>query len=69
MQGFNENLCVLLILALYACLLWAGLPVVMVMVGFGVVLAAAIAAVIWRSHKMRRLRHDVLKSSPAARSS
>lgn len=69
LQGFNENLSVLLMLALYAGLLWIGLTATAVMVGFGLVLALAMCALIWRSRGMRRLRTSGLKSSRAARSS
>lgn len=42
-QGFNENLSVLVMLGLYTLLLWLGLPIVPLMVGFGLLLAAGMA--------------------------
>ncbi len=65
-QGFNENLSVLLMLALYAALLRLGLPVVTVMVGFGLSLALAMCVLIWRSRGMRRSRREPLRPSRAA---
>lgn len=43
-QGFNENLSVLVMLGLYTLLLWLGLPIVPLMVGFGLLLTAGMAA-------------------------
>lgn len=53
-QGFNENLSVLVMLALYAALLWLGVPVVNLMVGCGLALALTMAYLTWRSRGMRR---------------
>lgn len=47
-QGFNENASVLLMLSLYAALLAAGLPLLWLMQGLGLGLAALIAALMWR---------------------
>jgi len=43
-QGFNENLSVLVMLGIYTLLLWLGLPIVPLMVGFGLLLAAGMSA-------------------------
>lgn len=43
-QGFNENLSALVMLGVYTLLLWLGLPIVPLMVGFGLLLAAGMAA-------------------------
>ena len=50
-QGFNENASVLLMLMLYAGLLAWQVPIVGVMWGFGLLIAAVMAALMWR---MRR---------------
>lgn len=42
-QGFNENLSVLVMLGIYTLLLWLGLPIVPLMVGFGLLLAAGMS--------------------------
>ena len=47
-QGFNENASILAMLAGYAALLWLDLPVVALLAGFGVAIAAAMAALMWR---------------------
>ncbi len=52
-QGFNENASVLLMLMLYAGLLAWQVPIVGVMWGFGLLIAAVMAALMWR---MRRLK-------------
>lgn len=52
-QGFNENASVLLMLMLYAGLLAWQVPIVLVMWGFGLLIAAVMAALMWR---MRRLK-------------
>ncbi len=67
-QGFNENLSVLLMLALYAGLLWLGMPVVTVMVGFGLTLALAMGVLIWLSRGLRRNQRSPLKPSRAMQS-
>lgn len=48
-QGFNENLSVLLMLALYASLLAAQVPIVPLMVGFGLLLTLFMLALWWLS--------------------
>ena len=48
MQGFNENASVLAMLAAYALMLWAGMPIVPLMAVFGIGIASGIAALIWR---------------------
>ncbi len=47
-QGFNENASVLAMLAIYTALLWFDLPVVALLSGFGVAIAGAMAALMWR---------------------
>jgi LPLT family lysophospholipid transporter-like MFS transporter len=47
-QGFNENASVLAMLGAYTALLWFDLPVVALLSGFGVAIALAMAALIWR---------------------
>jgi len=42
-QGYNENLSILLMLAVYAGLVALDLPVVPLLLGFGVLIAAAMA--------------------------
>ncbi len=46
-QGFNENLCVLGMLAVYAGCEAAGVPIGVTLSGLGVLMAAAIAGLIW----------------------
>ena len=47
-QGFNENLSILLMLGSYASLLALQVPLVPLMMGFGGLIAAAMALLIWR---------------------
>jgi hypothetical protein len=47
-QGFNENLSILLMLGSYAGLLAWQAPMLPLMSGFGLLVAAAMAALIWR---------------------
>lgn len=47
-QGFNENLSVLVMLGLYALLLRAGLDIIPLMTGFGLLLAAGMAGLMLR---------------------
>jgi MFS family permease len=60
-QGFNENLSVLLMLALYATLLAAQVPIVPLMVGFGLLLTLAMLVLWWLS---RRTQHGAFSSWP-----
>jgi MFS family permease len=53
-QGFNENLNVLMMLAGYAALIALDVPIVPLMWGFGLLVAAAMALLIWREHGMER---------------
>jgi MFS family permease len=46
-QGFNENLSVLAMLAVYAALLGAGVPIVTLMWGFGLLITSALGALWW----------------------
>ena len=47
-QGFNENLSILVMLAVYSVLQWGGVPIVPLMGGFGLLISAAMAALMWR---------------------
>lgn len=51
-QGFNENLSILVMLAMYALLLALGLPIVPLMVGFGLLLAAGMATLWWKTRPL-----------------
>ena len=53
-QGFNENLNVLAMLAGYAALIALDVPIVPLMWGFGLLVAGAIALLIRREHVMER---------------
>ena len=52
-QGFNENASVLAMLALYALVVRAGVAIVPLMVGFGVLLALAMGMLAWRARHVR----------------
>jgi len=54
-QGFNENLSVLAMLAGYAALVAIDVPIVPLMWGFGLLVAAAIALLMWRERCVTRL--------------
>jgi MFS transporter, LPLT family, lysophospholipid transporter len=56
-QGFNENLSVLVMLALYAALLAAGVPVQALMVALGLVVGGGVAALTWRDSWVRARPH------------
>ncbi|QPF76786.1 lysophospholipid transporter LplT [Roseateles sp. DAIF2] len=63
-QGFNENLSVLLMLGAYAGALALELPLLPLMSGFGALIALAMAALLWRRGRAapsssRRLGRDV----------
>ena len=47
-QGFNENVSVLALLALYGALVAAEMPIVELLYGFGLLIAAAMGALWWR---------------------
>ncbi len=47
-QGFNENLSILVMLAIYAALLAAEVPIVPLMWGWGLVIAGLIGLLVWR---------------------
>lgn len=47
-QNFNENLSVLVMLAAYAGLLWAGVDIRSLMAGLGAMVAALVGALVWR---------------------
>ena len=53
-QGFNENLSVLMMLAGYAALVALDVPIVPLMWGFGLMVAAAIALLMWRERCVRQ---------------
>jgi MFS family permease len=50
-QGFNENASVLAMLAVYAALLALDMPIVELMWGFGLCIAAMMSALIWRDRR------------------
>lgn len=52
-QGFNENLCVLAMLAAYAGCEAAGVPIGLTLSGLGMLVACAIALLIWMDAKRR----------------
>lgn len=54
-QGFNENLSVLMMLAGYAALVAIDMPIVPLMWGFGLLVAAAIALLMWRERCVTRV--------------
>jgi MFS family permease len=53
-QGFNENLSILVMLSAYAAMLALDVPIVPLMSGFGLVVAAAVGALIWRERVSAR---------------
>lgn len=52
-QGFNENASVLVMLATYGALTAAEAPIVPLLYGFGLLIAAAMAALLWQEHRRR----------------
>ncbi|WP_395704274.1 lysophospholipid transporter LplT [Aquabacterium sp.] len=64
-QGFAENLSVLLMLAGYAGLLAAGVPILWLMVGFGAAIALFMALLVWRSAAPRPAATAARPSAPA----
>ena len=54
MQGFNENLSVLAMLAGYAAMVAIDVSIVPLMWGFGLLVAAAIALLMWRERCVTR---------------
>jgi MFS family permease len=50
-QGFNENVSVLAMLAIYGALTAAEAPIVPLLYGFGLLIAAAMAALLWQEHR------------------
>ena len=62
-QGFNENASVLGMLAIYAALIALDVPIVVVMWGFGLSIAAAIALLI-HSDRARDRRESTAASAP-----
>jgi hypothetical protein len=55
-QGFNENASVLVMLAVYAALLWAGLPIRALMALLGMLVAGVMVALWWREQQRSRRR-------------
>ena len=53
-QGFNENASILAMLAVYALMIWLDVPIVTLMTGFGLLIAAAVAALTWRELQRTR---------------
>ena len=54
-QGFNENLSILAMLSAYAAMLALDVPIVPLMSGFGLAIAAAVAALMWRERGAARV--------------
>jgi hypothetical protein len=54
-QGFNENLSVLLMLGAYSGLLALKLPLAPLMLGFGIFIAGTMGVLIWRCRSTGRL--------------
>lgn len=54
-QGFNENASILVMLATYAALLAGGVPLKLLMVAFGLAIAAAITRLMWRERQRSRV--------------
>lgn len=52
-QGFSENASILVMLAIYSAVLSAGVPIVYIMSGFGVILALMMALLGWRATSIR----------------
>lgn len=50
-QGFNENVSVLVMLAVYGALIAAEVSIVKLLSGFGLVIAAAMSALWWRERR------------------
>jgi MFS transporter, LPLT family, lysophospholipid transporter len=53
-QGFNENLSILAMLSGYAAMLALDVPIVPLMSGFGITIAAAVGLLIWRERAAAR---------------
>lgn len=53
-QGFNENASVLGMLAVYALLMWLDVPIVPLMVLFGLSIALALGSLTWRKRRLAR---------------
>jgi hypothetical protein len=60
-QGFNENASVLVMLGLYAWTVSLEVPIMPLMTGFGLAVAAAMALIAWRFRRQpsQRARHHV----------
>ena len=65
-QGFNENVSVLALLAVYAALLWFDVPITPLMTGFGLAIAAAMALLSWRLRGSSRRARVALKAATDA---
>jgi LPLT family lysophospholipid transporter-like MFS transporter len=59
-QGFNENASVLAMLAAYALFIALDVPIVVLLWGFGLSIAAAMSLLIWRAHPGGRRREASL---------
>jgi MFS family permease len=65
-QGFNENVSVLALLAVYAALLWLDVPITPLMTGFGLAIAAAMALLSWRLRGSSQRARAALKAATSA---
>ncbi|HET7526348.1 MAG TPA: lysophospholipid transporter LplT [Burkholderiaceae bacterium] len=55
-QGFNENVSVLALLAAYALTVWLDVPIAPLMMGLGLAIAVAMVLLAWRLHRSTRRR-------------
>ena len=62
-QGFNENVSVLVLLAAYAALLWFDVSITPLMTGFGLAIAASMALLSWRLRGSSRRARVALKAA------
>jgi MFS family permease len=62
-QGFNENVSVLALLAVYAALVWLDVPITPLMTGFGLAISAAMALLSWRLRGSTRRARAALKAA------
>ena len=58
-QNFNENISVLLMLLIYALLIWLDIPIIYVIIGFGV-FVGLVMWLVMRRHAANQLEYDSL---------